>query len=925
MSGRRLVGREEERARIRAVLDRLPEGGGSLLITGEAGIGKTTLLRDAEIHAAERGALVLSITAAQSESHLPFAALHELVHPFESRIAGMRPRQRAALEAALGRTSEPPSDVFLVGLGVLQLLSELGNGRGTSGGGTSGHGVLVSIDDSRWLDPSSAQVLAFVARRIASDPVAVLLTQRTGPSTVFDDANVEHLEVPPLSSRSAADLLDEARGDLDPDARARVGVLAEGNPLALLELPAPADAARGSGASGTAGFGNTGPIDLGDRLGRAFTVRWSALDDTARTALLIAAVNDGPSLSEVGSAAKAIGHTITLDTIDDLSAAGALRVHGDTVEFRHPLVRSGVIDAASDRDRRGAHAALAGILRKAAPDRAAWHLAASVTEPDEAAASALDAVARIARSSGDLEVELRALSRSAELSQDGDARARRGLRAAEVAVALSRPEVARTVMPRLGYARLDTHEAARLALLHDSLDAGVHTGARLGQLTAHAEAVTASDPDLAVELLIAAGAHLTASSFTLPADAALRAARALADVLGEEDSRSVAVSAVIDPLNSSERVRRHVSALDPLNLDAADEVLMNTTAFVIDADADLVALQAAVIDNHRLRGELRAIASLQVVHCWTAITLADWPQALQAADEGARLAQDAGAAQWEAGSLIATAIIAAFRGDREAAHAAMSTSESLAASRGAQNVLTGIQLTKGIDHIARGEYDEATSALARVFDRADPSFHPVQSSWCLGDLAEAAAHSGRIGEVHDIIAAQHDEQVATPWQRMAAEYATPFLADDPEAAFLAALHGRVARWPTYRVRMLVEYGAWLRRHRRIAEARERLRAARDGADAFGLHPWSERARAELRAMGEDSAAPSVARWESLSPQELQVAQLAASGLSNREIGERLFLSHRTVGSHLYRIFPKVGVTNRAQLAAIVGVSRTSGA
>lgn len=193
----------------------------------------------------------------------------------------------------------------------------------------------------------------------------------------------------------------------------------------------------------------------------------------------------------------------------------------------------------------------------------------------------------------------------------------------------------------------------------------------------------------------------------------------------------------------------------------------------------------------------------------------------------------------------------------------------------------------------------------------------MQSGWALGDLAETAAHTGRIEEIRGLY--QRDRDAPTSqWQTMAEVYAGPFLAvsdEEAEAAFQAALSGVVAAWPTYRTRMILEYGSWLRRRRRIADAREQLTIGREWADALAMRPWSDRARAELRATGADSAPRRASPWESLSAQELQVAELAAQGLSNREIGERLFLSHRTVGSHLYRMFPKLGVANRAQLAA----------
>jgi DNA-binding CsgD family transcriptional regulator len=231
-----------------------------------------------------------------------------------------------------------------------------------------------------------------------------------------------------------------------------------------------------------------------------------------------------------------------------------------------------------------------------------------------------------------------------------------------------------------------------------------------------------------------------------------------------------------------------------------------------------------------------------------------------------------------------------------------------------------VQLTRGVYHIALGQYDAAMSALKRPFDPRDPSYHPLQSAWSLGDLAEAGFHAGRLDEVRKIMADLSSEEFGTPWRRMAEAYAAPFLADDAgttDRLFQAALDGPVRRWPTYRTRMLLLYGQWLRRRSRVTEARDQLRTARELADALSMRPWAERARSELRATGENSETYRPKAWALLSPQELQVAQLASIGLSNQEIAERMFLSHRTVGSHLYRIFPKLGVTHRAQLAGVL--------
>jgi DNA-binding CsgD family transcriptional regulator len=380
------------------------------------------------------------------------------------------------------------------------------------------------------------------------------------------------------------------------------------------------------------------------------------------------------------------------------------------------------------------------------------------------------------------------------------------------------------------------------------------------------------------------------------------------------------VLAAVDPLPYAQQISDRVAQLDPAELGPHAELLVGA-AFVVDAEPGLARLQTALLDTYRRYGSLRSIARLQAIHSWTEITLANWPEAIQAADEGIRLSREVDDRQRESGAMVGQAMIAAMRGELAEARRLLAESESVAMSRGAQDVLTGIQLTKGLHAIALGHYDEAMSALRRTFDPRDPSYHPLQSTWGLGDLAEAGFHAGRLEEVRTIVVSLGNGRPATPWQGMARAYAAPFLAREAgtiEVAYEAALGGLVGRWPTYRARMLLEYGQWLRRQNRINEARDRLRAARESADSLSMRPWAERARNELRATGEDSRSFRPKAWSKLSPQELQVARLAGAGLTNREIAERLFLSHRTVGSHLYRIFPKLGVTNRAQLTAVLG-------
>jgi len=277
----------------------------------------------------------------------------------------------------------------------------------------------------------------------------------------------------------------------------------------------------------------------------------------------------------------------------------------------------------------------------------------------------------------------------------------------------------------------------------------------------------------------------------------------------------------------------------------------------------------------------------------------------------------------QAAAMIGQALAAGLRGDGTLAEKLAGQAEAMVLPARVGAALCGIQFVRGVTAIGARRYDEAFGQLSRMFDRADPAYQAVQSTWALGDLAEAAVRTGRGNEARELLAAFRPARgdSVTPWTRVALLYAAPLLAGEEDGAeaveqeFRRSLEANLVRWPFYRARLLLEYGSWLRRRRRIAEARAPLRHAHQVCEAHGLLPWAERARQELRATGEGRETLRAGARAPLSPQELQIARLAAEGLSNREIGQRLYLSHRTIGSHLYRIFPKLGISSRAQLGS----------
>ncbi|HEY5319924.1 MAG TPA: AAA family ATPase, partial [Galbitalea sp.] len=481
-ASKKLFGRDSESARLDDLLGGLPRAGGAVIVRGDPGIGKTALGEFAIGLARRRNIPVLSTNASEVEAQLPFAALEKLLRPYIKKFSLLRPRQREALEAALGLSRSSTPDVYLVGLAVLDLLSEVGGDTG----------VLVVIDDVHWIDASTAQALGFVIRRLRSEPVAMVVTVRPGYPTPLLETDLPIVDLEALSESDSLSLMAESRSDLGRLEQLRVLDLARGNPLALLELP-PAIARSDETVTHV----------MTERLHRAFRMKLSELSEPATVVLLIAAASDGDLVGEVIDAARSYreGIEVTEEALDELAATGELSVEGDILRFRHPLVRSAIIESSADAAIRAAHGALARTLAHST-DRAAWHLAASVVGPDERAGAELESVADRAQAQGNPAVMLRALTLAARLSVHADSRARRLLRAAESAIELGQGDRAGEIAHQVDTASLSAHDEARLALLRNSLDSTAHTAARVARLVSHSQdALTADDFDLAVALL----------------------------------------------------------------------------------------------------------------------------------------------------------------------------------------------------------------------------------------------------------------------------------------------------------------------------------------------------------------------------------------------------------------------------------------
>jgi len=904
-----LLGRDDELRVLTDLVERAPEHGGAIVVLGEAGIGKSSLARAATDRARTAGLRILDAAGVQAEAQLPFAGLHHLLRTVLLAAAALPATQRRALSSAFGTEDGPPAEPFLVALATLNLLSDV----------ASQQPVLVVADDMHWLDRPTQDVLAFLARRVDGDPIVVIGTVRSGQPSPFTQAGLAELELRGLTDAAARDVLAVSAADLSPVARERILRAAAGNPLALVELPAAWRADNGSAEDHTVDVG-TPSLPLTARLERAFAGRIPELPSAARDALLVAAVDPVGEVREILAAASELaGRPVTVDALDSAAEAGLLRIDETNVAFRHPLVRSGVLRAESVSRRKAANAALAAVLADE-PYRRIWHRAQSIVGPDDEIADELEASHTTSLRRGSVAAAIWALERSAQLTTDTARRGRRLLLAAEHAFGLGRADLVERLLEAATRTTLSTLDLARMEWLREIFNDGVPgDAARVLELCeTAARSGEAGDTDLGLNLLLAAALRCWWAD-TGPAARARVAevARRLDGVDG--DPRYVAALGVAEPVHTAATVVGLLSAVVVENITDPDALrLLGMAAHAVGEPAFSVDLLGRSETRLREQGRLGLLSHVLTMQVLDRLELGDWERAAAAVDEGRRLAQDTGQPIWDTGTLSLTAIIVALRGDNDRAQELAARAEHAANGRRLNNLLACVQLARGFGWLTAGHHEQAYEALCRPFDPADPAFHSTERFHGVMFLAEAAVHAGRRDDARTVLIGLDELAATTPSATLHVHlsYARAVLADDEDAEklFLAALGQDLVRWPWAKARIELAYGGWLRRRRRVAESRAPLRAAQTVFDLIGARSWADEARAELRAAGE-RAPERGSLAQLLSAQELQIARLAADGLSNREIGQRLYLSPRTVGSHLYRIFPKLDITSRTQLGS----------
>jgi DNA-binding CsgD family transcriptional regulator len=901
--GHELIGRDRELAAIDSLLASGASSSRTLILLGDAGMGKTALLEVAGTRAASSGCRVLSATGVELEQELAFAGLHQLFRPVLPALEQLPPPQAAALRCAFGLDDSRTPDRFLIGLATLTLLAEV----------SDQDPVLVTIDDPQWLDRSSVEALAFAVRRLDAERVAVVIASRDEESVVAFGARTERLVLEPLNDQAARLLLDHRASTIDDRRRAHVLAEAAGNPLALMELASPSGAWTSMDELSPAGT-----LRPTARLRDAFASRLSDLPAPTRRFLTLAAAADGTDMAAILRAAEAMG--LTDEAMATAEVAGLVSFDGHALHFRHPLVRSVVYVTTPFTERRKAHLALAAALADD-PDRRAWHLAAVIVDPDEAAAAALEATADRSRVRAGYAASARALERAAELSPAPADQARRLVLAEEMAFAAGRAAWVEQLYARVRLVTADPELSARAMVSLAFVQGLAGRGSTVDVISIPTlEAVMRDAPADGIGLLVVAAGY---SALTGHYELGAAAQRLALQVPGPGDEPwRLLVLASSNPVANGREVARHLPALVANSPDDLEILMMAALIpWHLSRVVEATELLTKSIESTRTGGYVGALPSSLVPLGFTHLWRGRWVDATALAAETVSLAGDAGQPAAAALAHALHALVAALEGEGGTSH---DHAQAAIALSDARLVVSLATWALGLVALGDGRFQDAHDLLRQIFAVGNPAEHRRVARWAIADLVEAAVRSGRADGLEPLVEdlGRQAETSASVHAVLVTRRAKALLAGDDEAgelfqATLATEDGET--WPFETARSRLAYGEWLHRRRQIVAARPVLRAAFEAFSSLRATPWVERARAELRAAGAPmDGRPAGADDDELTPQQRQIAWLAADGLTNREIGARLFLSPRTIAFHLSNVFAKLQVTTRAQLARALG-------
>ncbi|POX64419.1 LuxR family transcriptional regulator [Streptomyces sp. Ru62] len=908
-----LVGRLREIDFLQRFLRQTGVNGGTLLLSGEAGVGKTALLEATADAARASGATILRVTGAEFEAEVSFAGLNQALFPLVDEFSALGEEHAGALRVALGFEIGSAPDRLLLSNAVTLLLRRVAVRAP----------LLLVIDDLPWLDRASAVVLSFAARRLIGSRAGLLASYRTGSAGYFDTSGLPELPLRALDDEAAAQLLAERFPGLDPQVRARVLSTAQGNPLALLELPHAVRETRRGPAEPVPRV-----LPLNQRLQGLFAARVAALPAATRTLLLTAALE---STGDLGVLQAAAGAGYRLDDLAPAERDQLVRVTtaSHTVAFRHPLIRSAVVAESTSAERRQVHQALAEVFHDDLELRA-WHLGEATVAPDEEVAALLQAAARRVRGRGDYQAVISLLCRAADLSPTAEARGSRLAEAAYIGAeglaAGSTPELLRDVRQSDDQPSASLHYAAAAALQLLEADGHVDTAHRLlaEAIESWPNRTDADDEELVVALSTLALVCLVGGRAEPWADfhrAAARLRPAPPEVLvlatGLYAADPVRTGVALLPVLDARLATIH-QELDP-------GVVQDVAASAIYADRLAEAREALwrAIRQGRADGPgRRRIVALMDV-CIDDFVRGEWAEAGELAAEGLAVCEEFGGRFFSFYFRYHQALLAAVQGRFETSRALTDQMIGWAGPRGVGMAQTYARHALVLAHLGEGDYESAYQRATEISPAGTLASHVPHSLWVALELVEAAVRTDRRDEAERHVRALRESGTAalSPRLAMRETAAAALVADDeaPELFERALRTPRTVEWPfdTARVRLL--HGERLRRSRAMSEAKAQLKEASDTFEKLGATPWAARAERELRAAGQAARTPAGTQGATaLTPQEREIARLAASGMTNKEIGERLFISPRTVSSHLYQIFPKLGITKRAALRDAIG-------
>lgn len=912
-----MLGRSQEQETLCQVLAEVRKGRSAVLVlSGEAGIGKTTLLDRTAGAAADMR--VLRVRGVESEMELAFAGLFELLTPVLDRLDRLPDTQRRAISLALGlarsRAADGgPASPFLVRMATLTLLADI----------ACAQPLLCVVDDAQWLDRESARTLGFVARRLDADRVGLLFAVRQPGISVPGLENLPELRVDGLSADDARRLLlTVTRGRLSPLLSERVLAEAAGNPLALVELGGELTQAGLAIASPLA------PLPLPAKLEEHFSQQVRALPAQARTILLIAAAAPSGDPDTILRAADREG--VSRD-VADTPGLDRLLTFTPRVEFRHPLIRSAVYHGASGSQRRHAHRVLAEAEH--APDRRAWHLAQATMWPDEQIAEQLDSSAERACDHGGWAASAAFLARAAALTPDPDRRATRLLRAGHSELVAGAPAAALQRLEEAMPLLIDPRERAKaqrlLAWVRFELGAGASTAATL--LDA-AQTLRPLDQALASQILLEAWE----AAFYAGQSAAEVGSRHIAIAIAEGTSGAGTAGALLDGFSAGRLdYLRGVKALRAAIAEVRareepdDEYLQRVSLAVVAAcelwdEEAMDVLTSRGTELARSRGSLTNLLTLLRYQALVEQSFGRYPAAEAAAREAQTIAAATGNAGVFGSGQVIEFVVAARRGPQARARALAEEATRASIERGQLGALGHVRAGLVVLDISLGNYADAVRTASDLFD-SDPFWFGTA---VLPDLVEAASRAGEtdlataaLGRLMTRADASGTELALGLLARSCA-----LVADD----HAAEEHYREAIERISRSRAIVElgrahmlYGEWLRRQRRRRDAREELRTAYRLFTEIGAEPFAARARAELRATGEQVRDREAGSHDVLTPQQEQIARLVSEGASNNEVAAHLFISSATVAYHLRNVYRQLGVTSRTGLALALRKSAES--